>query len=72
MIKAVRLALRGLPYKDRGRVVPGFPSNDFAQELGGNNDIADFCRNSYGVKVPMFSKGRLRGANTNSRHCTAS
>jgi glutathione peroxidase len=30
-------------YKDRGLVVLGFPSNDFAQEKGSNKDIADFC-----------------------------
>src|SRR5438105_4817788 len=42
-------------YKDRGLVVLGFPSNDFAQETGDNRQIADFCQNTYGVKFPMFA-----------------
>jgi glutathione peroxidase len=43
-------------YKDRGLVVLGFPSNDFGQqEPGSNKDIADFCKNTYDVKFPMFA-----------------
>jgi glutathione peroxidase len=52
-------------YKDRGLVVLGFPSNDFAQETGGNRQIADFCENTYGVKFPMFAKSTVRGAQAN-------
>jgi glutathione peroxidase len=52
-------------YKDRGLVVLGFPSNDFAQEKGSNKDIADFCENTFGVKFPMFGKSSVRGANAN-------
>lgn len=48
-------------YKDRGLVVLGFPSNDFAQETGSNKDIADFCENTFGVKFPMFTKTSVRG-----------
>jgi glutathione peroxidase len=43
-------------------VVLGFPSNDFSQEPGNNQKIADFCENTYGVKFPMFSKTTVRGA----------
>ena len=50
-------------HKARGFVVLGFPSNDFAQEPGANDKIADFCENTYGVKFPMFSKTAVRGAN---------
>ena len=50
-------------HKARGLVVLGFPSNDFAQEPGANDKIADFCENTYGVKFPMFSKTAVRGAN---------
>lgn len=47
-------------YKDRGLVVLGFPSNDFAnQEPGTENEIQAFCRLSYGVKFPMFAKTRV-------------
>lgn len=44
-------------YQDKGLVVAGFPSNDFAgQEPGTNEEIAQFCSSSYGVKFPMFEK----------------
>lgn len=46
-------------YKDRGLVVLGFPSNDFRQELGTEQQIGDFCRLTYGVEFPMFSKTRV-------------
>ncbi|MES2186176.1 MAG: glutathione peroxidase [Pseudomonadota bacterium] len=52
-------------YRDRGLVVLGFPSNDFAQESGSNKEIADFCENTFGVKFPMFSKTAVRGADAN-------
>ena len=48
--------------KDRGLVVLGFPSNDFAQESGDNRQIADFCENTFGVKFPMFAKSSVTGA----------
>jgi len=48
-------------YKDRGLVVLGFPSNDFAQEKGSNKDIADFCESTFGVKFPMFTKTQVTG-----------
>ena len=52
-------------YKDRGLVVLGFPSNDFAQEKGSNKEIADFCENTFGVKFPMFGKSAVRGRDAN-------
>lgn len=52
-------------YKDRGLVVLGFPSNDFAQEKATNREIADFCENTYGVKFPMFAKSSVRGPQAN-------
>ncbi len=52
-------------YRDRGLVVLGFPSNDFAQEKGSNKDIADFCENTFGVKFPMFGKSAVRGGDAN-------
>ena len=53
-------------YRERGLVVLGFPSNDFAQEQGDNQQIADFCENTYGVKFPMFAKSSVRGADANA------
>ena len=53
-------------YKDRGFVVLGFPSNDFGQqEPGSNKEIAEFCKNTYDVKFPMFAKSVVSGSNPN-------
>ncbi len=53
-------------YKDKGLVVLGFPSNDFGQqEPGSNKEIADFCKNTYDVKFPMFAKSSVSGSNPN-------
>ena len=52
-------------YRDRGLVVLGFPSNDFAQEKSTNQEIADFCENTFGVKFPMFGKSAVRGSDAN-------
>ena len=44
-------------YEDRGFVIAGFPSNDFAgQEPGTADDIQSFCTLNYGVDFPMFEK----------------
>jgi glutathione peroxidase len=44
-------------YKDKGLVIAGFPTNDFAgQEPGTNEDIESFCKMTYGVDFPMFEK----------------
>ncbi len=48
-------------YQGKGLVVLGFPSNDFAQETGNNQQIADFCANTFGVKFPMFTKTSVTG-----------
>ena len=48
-------------YKERGLVVLGFPSNDFAQETGSSQQIADFCESTFGVKFPMFTKTAVTG-----------
>lgn len=53
-------------YKDRGFVVLGFPSNDFGQqEPGSNKEIAEFCKNTYDVKFPMFTKSSVSGKDAN-------
>jgi glutathione peroxidase len=49
-------------YRERGLVVLGFPSNDFGkQEPGSNQDIAEFCENTFAVKFPMFAKSQVSG-----------
>jgi glutathione peroxidase len=50
-------------YRDRGLVVAGFPSNDFAgQEPGTEQEIRKFCRLTYGVQFPMFEKVHVKGS----------
>ncbi|MFC5300143.1 glutathione peroxidase [Azospira restricta] len=52
--------------KDRGLVVVGFPTNDFGeQEPGSNQEIAEFCRLTYGVEFPMFAKTTVKGERKN-------
>jgi glutathione peroxidase len=44
-------------YRDRGFVIAGFPSNNFAgQEPGTSDDIRNFCTMNFGVDFPMFEK----------------
>lgn len=58
-------------YRDRGLVVLGFPSNDFAnQEPGTEQQIQDFCRLTYGVRFPMFEKTRAAQANASPLYRT--
>ncbi len=53
-------------YKARGLVVVGFPSNDFGnQEPGSNQEIAAFCRLTYGVRFPMFARSSVSGRGAN-------
>ena len=49
-------------YQDKGFVVLGFPANEFgAQEPGTNAEIAQFCKSTYSVDFPMFSKIVVKG-----------
>ena len=53
-------------YRDRGLVVVGFPSNDFGkQEPGSNQEIAEFCRLTYGVQFPMYEKSSVTDLRSN-------
>ena len=53
-------------FNAKGLVVLGFPSNDFgSQEPGDSKQIADFCFNTYGLKLPMFSKSTFMGKEAN-------
>ena len=50
-------------YAAKGLSILGFPSNDFgAQEPGSNSEIAQFCKQNYGVEFDMFSKIVVKGA----------
>ncbi len=51
-------------FADRGFSVLGFPSNQFgAQEPGNAEEIASFCKLTYGVSFPLFAKTDVNGAN---------
>lgn len=48
--------------KDQGLVVLGVPSNQFAgQEPGTSEEIAEFCRTTYGIDFPMTEKVDVKG-----------
>jgi glutathione peroxidase len=52
-------------YKNQITVI-GFPANDFKnQEPGTNEEIASFCRITYGVKFPMAQKTSVIGKDKN-------
>ena len=47
--------------KGKGVTLLGFPSNDFGrQEPGTAEEIATFCKNTYDVTFPLFSKGQTK------------
>ena len=47
---------------DKGLVILGFPCNQFGgQEPGGEAEIESFCRLTYDVKFPIFSKISVKG-----------
>jgi glutathione peroxidase len=51
-------------YADKGLVILGFPSNQFAeQEPGTNAEVQNFCQINYGVSFPLFEKTAVRGEN---------
>jgi glutathione peroxidase len=44
-------------YQNDGLKVLGFPANNFGgQEPGTNEEIAEFCTNTYSVTFPLFAK----------------
>lgn len=48
-------------YRERGLMVVGFPTNQFLQELGSEDAIAEFCQVTYGVTFPMSAKVKVNG-----------
>ena len=49
-------------YQAQGLVVLGFPANNFgSQEPGSDAEIATFCKRTYDVSFPMFSKISVKG-----------
>ena len=49
-------------HSDAGFQVLGFPANNFReQEPGSNDEIAEFCKATYTIDFPMFSKISVAG-----------
>ena len=50
-------------YKDDNFIIVGFPANNFLwQEPGSNEEIAQFCRENYGVTFPIMGKVSVLGS----------
>ena len=53
-------------FQSQGFFILGFPANDFlGQEPGTDTEIQQFCRTSFDVKFPLFSKVTVVG---NAKH----
>lgn len=48
-------------YEEDGLVVLGFPSDQFAQELGDAQEAEQSCRTTYGVTFPMHDIVKVNG-----------
>ncbi|MGR5065261.1 glutathione peroxidase [Photobacterium sp. DNB22_13_2] len=52
-------------YKDQGFSVIGFPSNDFNQDRGSEENTAKVCYLDYGVTFPMMERTHVKGEKAN-------
>ncbi|MCR5626405.1 MAG: glutathione peroxidase [Lachnospiraceae bacterium] len=50
-------------YKDKGFEILDFPSNQFGQAEGSDNDIHSFCTARYDISFPQFAKIEVNGEN---------
>jgi glutathione peroxidase len=57
-------------YADRGFTVLGVPSNQFLQELGKSEAIAEYCSTTWGVTFPMTEKVKVNGKNAHELYKT--
>ena len=48
-------------YGARGLTVMGFPTHQFLQEPGSDEDIQQFCSTTFGVTFPLFAKTKVKG-----------
>jgi glutathione peroxidase len=49
-------------YGARGFTILAFPSNDFRQEKGDNEELLKFAKKEYGTTFPFFEKGIVSGS----------
>ncbi|MCV5990254.1 glutathione peroxidase, partial [Escherichia coli] len=52
-------------YKDKNFAVIGFPSNDFRQDKGSEENTAKICYLDYGVTFPMMARSSVLGNDAN-------
>lgn len=50
-------------YSAKGFTVLAFPTNDFKQEKGSNEEVLKFAQKEYGISFPIFDKGAVTGEN---------
>ncbi|BDS49219.1 glutathione peroxidase [Rhodoluna sp. KAS3] len=50
-------------YENQGFTVLGMPSNQFMQELGSSDAIAEFCKTTFGVTFPLTERVKVNGRN---------
>lgn len=51
-------------YKDQNFVILDFPSNEFLQSNGDNEEIFNFLAENYQISFPLFSKIEINGEHT--------
>jgi glutathione peroxidase len=49
-------------YGARGLVILGVPTDQFKQELGSDEEVAEFCSLNYGVTFPLTAKTNVNGS----------
>jgi glutathione peroxidase len=49
-------------YGSRGLVILGVPTDQFKQELGSDEEVAEFCSLNYGVTFPLTAKTNVNGS----------
>ncbi|EDL55927.1 glutathione peroxidase [Vibrio mediterranei] len=52
-------------FKDQGFSVVGFPSNDFNQDRGSEENTAKVCFLDFGVTFPMMARSSVKGQQAN-------
>ena len=50
-------------YGPKGFTVVGMPSDQFKQELGSNEKVAEYCSTTWGVTFPMTEMVKVNGRN---------
>ena len=50
-------------YGPKGFTVVGMPSDQFKQELGSNEEVAEYCSTTWGVTFPMTEMVKVNGRN---------